>query len=880
MESKQKWHAQSAGQVKLFFQTKDTGLTAAQIERHRQQFGANIIPSKAADSLLTIFARQFKSPLIYILLVASVIVAFIQDIVDSFVIVGVLLVNAIIGTIQEGRAQSTLESLKNLITTKAGVWRGDEEIIIPDTEVVCGDILVLREGDKVPADARIITADNLVTDESTLTGESLPVNKQPDVLPATTSDLSDQTNMVFKGTHVVSGTGRAIVVAVGTNTVIGDISKRILNTTSEDPLQRDIKQLSRYIIVLMTALCALVFALGLWRHIGLGELVAVTISLFVFIIPEGLPVVLTVILATGVWRMSQKNALVKKLQAVESLGQAKIIAVDKTGTITKNELMVEQLWAHGMYYQVTGSGYEPDGHLTTDNGDSVLDVPPAVQKLLIATTSVASSDVVWNKEHNTWRVIGEPTEAALTVLGRKLGFSKTTIEAAQPKIAELPFTYLTKYHAVIHQTSSGMLLSLAGATENVLAVCEHAHRKEIEAAVQELSKKGLRVLAVAAKLVTSNSFNPGNMHGLSFLGLVAMRDVLRPEVPAAIAATRTAGLKVIMITGDHQLTATAIATEAGILAPGNTVITGKEIEALTDQELAKAVENATVFARVTPEHKTRIIEAFKLRGEVIAMTGDGVNDAPSLVAADLGVAMGKTGTEVAKSAADIILLDDNFGSIVDAVEEGRNIYLSLKKALLYFFSTSLGGALVFIASMVFNLPLPLLATQIIWCNFVTGGFLVAALSLEPRRGSLLQAWESGKQKLLDSKTIFRMLYLSIPIGLSTFVLFVKYSAADRSVGYTVTLTALVVAQLINVWNCRSRTRSVFGQSWVQNRYLIITSLVVIGLTLASVYVPIFQAILRTTALTGRQWLEIIVVCSSVLVFEEFRKLIVWVSKKA
>jgi Ca2+-transporting ATPase len=316
------------------------------------------------------------------------------------------------------------------------------------------------------------------------------------------------------------------------------------------------------------------------------------------------------------------------------------------------------------------------------------------------------------------------------------------------------------------------------------------------------------------------------------------------------------------------------------LGPHNTVITGKEIEALSDAELAKAVETATVFARVTPEHKTRIIEAFKIRGEVIAMTGDGVNDAPSLVAADLGVAMGKTGTEVAKSAADIVLLDDNFGSIVAAVEEGRGIYLSLKKALLYFFSTSLGGALVFIASMVFNLPLPLLATHIIWCNFVTGGFLVAALTLEPRRGSLLKAWEAGKQKLLDTGTVLRTLYLSLPIGVSTFYLFVRYSSEPSSVRYTVTLTALTIAQLINVWNCRSRTRSVFGQSWFHNRYLLVTSLVVMSLTLATVYLPALQQLLRTAPLSPRQWLEIIMVCSSVLVVEEARKFVAWISKKA
>ena len=875
------WYAQTPEHALQHFQSSPQGLRADQIETQRRTYGSNTLPEKRPDGLLKIFLRQFQSPLIFILAGACVLILFIREYADAVIIFSVLLFNAVVGTIQEGKAQNTLASLKRLVETKATVLRDGREEIIPDTEVVAGDVLLLREGDKIPADARVISSTSLTVDEASLTGESQPVYKTSEAFPAPGLSTAEQKNMLFKATHIVAGSGSAVVVATGIATVIGAISKKIATIESEDPVKRDVRKLSSAIIVAVTIICSALFVGGLLAGNSVREMFTTVVSLSVSIIPEGLPIVLTLVLATGVWRMSKKNALVKKLQAVESLGQASIIAVDKTGTITKNELTVTRIHVDGRMFTITGSGYEPRGEALLD-GEPVSAQETGLLYMARISAFCANAHVAFSQEKQIWQVSGDPTEAALLVFSEKLGLAKVDLEKEAPQLAEIPFSYRTKYHAVLHADGSQGVLTAVGAPEAIMKACVSTWQEgknvdfgadritEIEGAVERMSKEGLRVLGVATRVLPQHSLAMEDVKDLTFVGLVGMKDVLREEVAPALAKAREAGVKVVMITGDHRITARAIAEEAGIFVPGDSVLTGVEIEEMNAESLAKAVENVSVFARVTPEHKLRIIQAYQARGEIIAMTGDGVNDAPPLVAADLGVAMGKIGTEVAKEAADIVLLDDNFGSIVSAMEEGRNIYKTIKKVILYLFSTSLGEVLVITGSIVLGFPLPVLASQIIWLNFVTDGFLDVSLAMEPKEKGLLKE-PRATTSFVDALMAKRMLLMAIPMSIGSLWMFSRHMHVDLVKAQTITLTTLAAFQWFNAWNCRSEKRSIFKIGLWSNPYVLGATVLVILLQLLAVYHPFMQKFLRTTALDIGEWILIILTASSITVVEEVRK---------
>jgi len=703
------WHAKTIPEILDALHSREQGLTKEEATKRLKEYGQNYLPEGKVTSLHIIFLRQFQSPLIYILLAASIIVFAMGETIDGSIILTVLIFNAIVGTIQEGKAQNTLRALKKFVETKATVLREGKELIISDSEVVPGDIIILQEGDKAPADARIIAAANLKIDEAALTGESEPVHKIADTL-------------------VLAGNGRAIVVATGIETVIGKISKEIAAIDTEIPLKTNIRYLSRLIIITVAGISALLFFLGIVSGKSVKEMFTTIVSLSVSIIPEGLPIVMTLILATGVWRMSKRNALVKKLQAVEALGQARVIAVDKTGTITKNEMVIQKVYLDGKFFEIGGIGYEPKGAIQL-NGNVVDSVNHP--ELLFAgkiAAFCASAHVMFSEEEKVWRVAGDPTEAAMLVLAQKLGFYKDDLERESPLVGEIPFDYKLKYHATIHRFDGQKFLAVVGAPEVILNLSQISkeEKQKLESVFLSMSQEGLRIIALAETRDAPEILAPEEIKSLTFVGFFGMKDALRPEVAGAMQKAVSAGIRVVMITGDHKVTARAIAKEAGIYQDGDTILTGQDIDAFSDNELSEKLAGTSVFARVTPEHKLRIIKAYKARGEIVAMTGDGVNDAPSLVAADLGVAMGKIGTEVAKEASDIVLLDDNFGSIVSAVEEGRSIYKTIKKVILYLFSTSLGEALTITGALLLGYPLPLLPAQIIWLNFVTDGFLDGA----------------------------------------------------------------------------------------------------------------------------------------------------------
>ncbi|MDO8504891.1 MAG: HAD-IC family P-type ATPase [Candidatus Liptonbacteria bacterium] len=878
------WHSKTLPEIFLALRSGERGLGAEEAAERLKEYGRNYIPEGKVDSTPAIFLRQFRSPLIYILFVASAVVLAMGETADGLIILAVLIFNAIVGTAQEGKARNTLLALKKFVETRAIVFRAGEEFILPDSEVVPGDIIVLQEGEKAPADARIIFATNLKIDEAALTGESVPAHKTADTLGAADLPAIEQKNMIFKGTHILAGNGRAIVVATGTETVIGKISKEIAAIDSEAPLKANIRHLSRLIIITVASISTSLFLLGIASGKSAKVMFATVVSLSVSIIPEGLPIVMTLVLATGVWRMSKRNALVKKLQAVESLGQASIIAVDKTGTITKNEMVIQKVYVEGKIFEIGGVGYEPKGEIRL-NGNTIDSVnhPELIFAGKIAAFC-ASARVMFSKEKNAWRVAGDPTEAAMFVLAEKLGFNKDDLEREAPLVGEIPFDYKLKYHATVHREGVQNLLAVVGAPEEILGLSQkirlggknhhlpEEEKQKLESVFSSLSREGLRVVALAESTEASDAITPEAVKDLTFLGFFCMKDALRPEVAEATRKAVLAGIRVVMITGDHKITAQAVAKEAGIYREGDAVLTGEEIDTLSDEELSKKLGNTSVFARVTPEHKLRIIRAYKARGETIAMTGDGVNDAPSLVAADLGVAMGRIGTELAKEASDIVLLDDNFGSIISAVEEGRSIYKTIKKVILYLFSTSWGEALTITGALLLGFPLPLLPAQIIWLNFVTDGFLDVSLAMEPKEEGLLSGnFERPKKYLIDKLMAWRMLIMAVPMMVGTLFLFKGYFGADITKAWTVSLTTLAVFQWFNAWNCRHESKSIFRMNPFSNKFLAGATLIVISLQLLVIYNPVMQKFMRTTSLNLSDWLVIIPVAASIIFVEEIRK---------
>lgn len=879
------WHAHTIETTLEKLESRARGLTILEAEQRLKRYGLNALPEGSLPSVAVLFLRQFQSPLIYLLLAASAAVFLMGETVDGSIVLGILIFNAIVGAIQEGRAQNTLRALKRLTEGSATVIRDGIERILADTDVVPGDIIILQEGEKIPADARIILARGLKTDEASLTGESEPVEKIAEAVFEVDRPVADRTNMVFKGTHVAAGGGTAIVTETGIATIIGAIAQEVSSIDTETPLKADIRVLSRAIIVAVGIISIILFAAGLMSGNSVREMFAVVVSLAVSVIPEGLPIVMTLVLATGVWRMSKRNALVKKLQAVEALGQASIIAVDKTGTITRNELVIRTVWTSGKAFEMSGIGYDPHGDVLLDG--HVVDAANHPELLFMGklATFCANARLSYSDDEKRWQVSGDPTEAAMLVFGEKVGFRKEDLLAESPFESEIPFDYRLKYHATVHGSGKDSVLTVIGAPEAVIGLCTTIHRngkdhplvdeerEALEATVVELSQRGLRVLAVGTRRGSDADLSQGSMAQLSFVGFFGMKDALRSEVKDAMKRATGAGIRVVMITGDHRITARAIAEEAGIYHEGDGVLTGEDIDAMSDGALADRLGDVSVFARVTPEHKLRIINAYRARGEIIAMTGDGVNDAPSLVAADLGVAMGISGTEVAKEAADIVLLDDDFGSIVSAVEEGRGIYKTIKKVILYLFSTSAGEVLTIGGALFLGYPLPILPAQIIWLNFVTDGFLDVALAMEPKEKGLLSGGsDRPKRRLVDGSMARRMILMAIPMAIGALYLFTRYYETDIAKAWTMSLTVLAVFQWFNVWNCRSEGSSIFSMNPFSNRFLVGATAIVIGLQLLAVYNPLMQKILRTVPLSLSEWGIAITIAASIIAVEEIRKL--------
>jgi Ca2+-transporting ATPase len=883
MDIQKIWYEKSALEVLEELKTTQQGLSIKEAKSRLSNFGPNKLPESKADSLFVIFIRQFQSPLIYILMVSALIVFFMGEVTDAIVIFAVLFFNATVGTIQEGKAQNTLLALKRFVETKATVLREGKELIIPDSEVVVGDLLILQEGEKIPADARIIESNSLKVDESALTGESEPVFKISQPLSSNLKE-PDYKNIVFKGTNIVAGNGKAVVFATGSKTIIGKIASKIKGLDTEVPLKKSVSYLSKLIIAVVLSISVSLFFIGIVSGKSVVEMFATVVSLSVSIVPEGLPIVVTLVLAMGVWRMSKQNALVKKLQAVEALGHAQVIAVDKTGTITKNELVIRKVYVDGKIFDVDGDGYEPKGNVYLEG--KIIDAVDYPEILLSAKIAAycANAKVMYLEEQKIWRISGDPTEAAMLVFGQKIGFHKDQLEQENPVISEIPFDYRLKYHALVHGKGRKKILTVVGAPETILNLSSKiwrsgknyklssGDRKTLEETFLKMSQEGLRVIAFAKSNKIPDKLSPESINNLTFVGFYGMQDTIRPEVAKAIQKATEAGIRVVMITGDHKVTAVAIAKKVGIYNDGDLVISGADIDQLSSEELSGKIEKVSVFARVNPDHKLSIIKAFRNKGKVIAMTGDGVNDVPSLVAADLGVAMGNIGTEVAKEAADIVLLDDNFENIVLAIEEGRSIYKTIKKVILYLFSTSLGEVMTIAGAIILGFPLPILPSQIIWLNFVTDGFLVVSLAMEPKERNLLSgSFKKSNKYLVDKLMAQRMIIMALPMVIFSIILFSYYYKVDITKSWTITLTLLAVFQWFNAWNCRSEEKSIFHLNPFSNKFLFGAIIVVFLLQLLAVYNPFFNKFLKTTPLSFYEWILVFVLALSIILVEEIRK---------
>lgn len=881
--------------------TSEEGLSSGEAEKRLKEYGKNELKEKEETSVFRLFLSQFKSILIAILIIASIVSALVGETVDAIVILFTVLLAGVLGFMQEYRAEKAIELLKSLTSPETVVIRDGTEKEIPSTELVPGDIILLQTGDRIPADARIIKEFNLKVDESSLTGESVPVQKNTDALPAATSE-ADRKNMVYAGTAVAYGRGRAVVTATGMKTSFGELAG-LLGTIerSRTPLQKSLDKFGRWIGIATLIIVAFVAVLGVFSGFSPFDMFLWGVALAVAAIPEALPAVVTVGLGLGVRRMVRRNALVRKLPSVETLGATDVICSDKTGTLTQNKMTVEKIYINEQFLKVTGVGYNPEGKFL--NGDS--EVPEDEKHLRILLLGAAlCNDSNLHEEGNGWKITGDPTEAALVVAAAKAGFEKSELDLKYPRLAEIPFSSENKRMTTLNKLEDGpgsfldskLVAFSKGAPEVILASCTRIflegeiraltpeQKQAISGQVKDLADQALRVMAFSFRPLEED-FSPEKLSSgetpaekieedMVFSGLAGMRDPPREEVKAAIKTCEDAGIKTVMITGDHKITAAAIARELGILKENDLTLTGSELDSLEDSEFEERVERVSVYARVYPAHKLRVVEALKKKGYIVAMTGDGVNDAPALKAADMGIAMGITGTDVSKEASSMILTDDNFASIVSAVEEGRNIFKNIKNFITYGLTAHIGEVLIVLIAILGWQILPLLAVQILWINLITDGLPPMALSVEPPdRGLMKQKPRNVEEGLVTRREIAAGLGLGGLITLQALIILVWALDSGFSISKLQTLifTLIVISLMFNAFNWRSDRYSVFSLGFFTNRSLVYAVLTTVLLQLMVIYVPFLQFAFRTVPLSLSEWGVILALASTTLISMEVVK---------
>ena len=887
---KEKWYALSAdGAVEKLNTDIEKGLTSDEARRRLSEYGENKLPEAKKQNSIIRFLKHFHDILIYVLFAAAIITLALQHYADTIVILMVTVINAAIGFIQENKAEKALADIRKLLSLKAQAIRDGMREEVDADKLTIGDIVLLTPGDKVPADLRLLRTDNLKLEESALTGEAVPSEKNPALLPADTM-LGDRINMAFSGTTVSSGTAIGVVVEIGHDTEIGKISDMIAGVEQiMTPLLKQTAQFGKMIAVSIVAIGIVVFVFGhFFRDYEFAELAMSVISLAVAAIPEGLPAILSIILAIGVQNMAKRNAIIRNLPSVETLGSVSVICSDKTGTLTKNEMTVRALQTCGARYDVTGTGYTPEGDVLLDGAkvdlDSALDA-----NYLIECFNTCNDSVLGHDQFGHWAIKGEPTEGALTVLYHKAKMEHRELK----RISTIPFDSEYKYMATLVERSPENLILIKGAPDRLLEMADFAFcggeakaidRKFWEDKITELAKCGQRVIGAAYKPVDSSAkkIEHHDVHdGIVFLGLAGIVDPPREEAIAAIAACKAAGIKVKMITGDHVDTAKAIGLEMGI-GNGINAIQGRELENMTDDELREIVMDNDIYARTSPEHKLRLVKAIQARGAICGMTGDGVNDAPALKKADVGIAMGIKGTEVTKDAAEMVLADDNFATIVSAIEEGRRVYDNLKKTILFILPTNAAAAFLIVASILFGAIIPMTPLQILWVNMVTSVTVSFALAFEGvEDGAMQRPPRPSNEPLLSAYFMWRIFFVGAMIGgvtlLASFYL-LRHGVAETTVR-TITLQTIVLAQLFHLFNSRSIRGFAFGKGFFSNKSVFVVGLILIGLQLAITYLPFMNSLFETAPLKLSQWAYPIYIGLFVFVVVEIEKTVMRVIDK-
>jgi len=878
------WYQHSPQDVLDRLKSSRDGLGHSEAGSRFEQYGPNELRRGKKTSRLVVFLRQFLSPLIYILVIAAIISLVVEHYIDASVIFGVLVLNAIIGFVQETRAESAMEALMEMAAPKAKVRREGEISELPAREVVPGDIVLLGAGDRVPADGRIIHASNLKVNESSLTGESVAVDKHSGALDGE-FPVAERANMLFMGTSVNYGRATVAVVRTGMSTEMGKIAAGIQEVKEEKtPVQKSISKLSKYIIGLVLVIVSALVAVGLVRGMDALEVFLLVVAASVSAIPEGLPAVVTVVLAMGMRAMASRNAIIRRLVAVETLGSATVICSDKTGTLTLNQMTVRRIFLDGATVEVTGEGYVPKGEFRLDGKA----INPRNNEALFLHLRAAAlcNDASLRKEDGLWRIVGDPTEGALVVASSKTGICKEEMEEDFPRIDEIPFESERQYMATLHSMDGGKVAFVKGSPEKILSMSRSilrdgqpaeladADRRAIQDASAAMAQEALRVLATAYADFTGDKDSLGEhdiKDRLIFIGLFGMADPPREEAKQAIRACKRAGIKVMMITGDNRVTAESIAGQLE-LGEGKAV-TGQELERMSDEELEREVDSISVFARTEPMHKLRIVTALKNRGHTVAVTGDGVNDAPALKAANIGVAMGVTGTDVAKEASEMVLADDNFASVVAAVEEGRATFDRLRNVVFFLLSTNLGELLGLTLSVGFLGIAPLLAVQIIWVNLVTDATSSIPLSLEPISGDELDhPPRHSKVGLVFPGLLFRIGFMATLMGIGLWLIF---DWAEGRMGIdearTLAFTSMASFEWFRAFNARSDEQTILQLGILRNRWLLLGVGIGVLLQVAVIYLPPLQTAFTTVPLAPWQWGVALGAGAALFTIEELRK---------
>lgn len=885
-----KWHQLGKGELTQALNSiPEQGLAAAEAAERLQRDGHNELTEGKRVSPIMLFLNQFKDFMVLVLMGATLISGLLGEYLDAVTIIAIIVINSVLGFVQEFRAEKSLHALKEMSAPSAKVLRGGQMMDIPAKELVVGDVIVLESGDRIPADVRLLEANSCYTEESALTGESVPVGKHAMAISEADLPLGDQRNIGFMGTMVTRGTAKGMVIRTGMKTEMGTIAELIQQTESmETPLQHRLEQLGKILIAVAIGLTIIVVAAGILHGQPAYGMFLAGVSLAVAAIPEGLPAIVTIALALGVQRMIKRKAIVRKLPSVETLGCASVICSDKTGTLTQNKMTVTTIWMGGRRLDVTGQGYEPVGAIM-EGGEPVDMKHDASLKRLLQIAALCNNASIYQVEpeegrkrsgknagaaKQEWVLNGDPTEGALVVLAAKLGLTAKSLEGLYKREREFPFDSERKLMSVLASHQGGRVIYAKGAPDVLMHQCSYVLwdgkvvpftgtlKKKYAEASEEMAQSALRVLGLAYRDLRAtdkcNSETEAESQ-LVFVGLTGMIDPPRREAREAIAVCRRAGIKTVMITGDHQLTAEAIAGQLGIMPRGGIAMSGKQLESMSDEQLDRLVDNVYVYARVSPEHKLRIVKSLQRQGHVVAMTGDGVNDAPAIKAADIGISMGITGTDVSKEASALILSDDNFASIVSAIEEGRNIYENIRKFIRYLLASNVGEIMTMLLAMMVGLPLPLVPIQILWVNLVTDGLPAMALGVDQAEKDLMsQKPRSAKENIFARRLGWKIISRGLLIGLCTLGAFwITLIEAPGSTEHlvkaqTVAFATLVMAQLIHVFDCRS-SRSIFHRNPLQNRYLVLAVLSSLIMMLGVLYIEPLQPIFKTVPLGLREW---------------------------